>query len=83
MYAVLDQRQAEEVKTRFSTQRTAAAFDRPFLIYQPAGTALFDLSKPRDPQLPPEVITEAFPDAPHCDPPVALQPLVLEAPASQ
>jgi hypothetical protein len=83
VYAVLDQRQAEEVKTRFSTQRTAAAFDRPFLIYQPAGTALFDLSKPRDPQLPPEVITEAFPDAPHCDPPVALQPLVLEAPASQ
>jgi hypothetical protein len=78
VYAVLDRRQAEEVKARFSTQRTAAAFDRPFLIYEPAGTALMDLSELRDPQLPPEVITEAFPDAPHCDPPAPLQPLILK-----
>ena len=78
VYAVLDRRQAEEAKARFSTQRTAAAFDRPFLVYEPAGTALMDLSELRDPLLPPEVITEAFPDAPHCDPPVPLQPLVLK-----
>ena len=83
VYAVLDRRQADEVKARFSTQLTAAAFDHPFLIYEPAGTALFDLSDPRDPPRPPEVITEAFPDGLHCDPPVTLQPLVLEAPASQ
>lgn len=78
VYAVLDRRQAEEAKARFSTQRAAAAFDRPFLIYEPAGTALMDLSELRDPLRPPEVITEAFPDAPHCDPPVSMQPLVLK-----
>jgi hypothetical protein len=77
VYAVLDRRQAEEAKARFSTQRASAAFDRPFLIYEPAGTAVMDLSEPRDPLLPPEVITEAFPDAPHCDGPVPLQRLVL------
>jgi hypothetical protein len=78
VYAVLDRRQADEVKTRFNTQHTATALDRPFLIYEPAGTALFDLSQPRDPALPPEVITEAFPDAPHCDPPLTLLPLVFK-----
>jgi hypothetical protein len=78
VYAVLDRRQAEEAKARFSTQLVSVGFDRPFLIYEPAGTALMDLSEPRDPLLPPEIITEAFPDAPHCDPPVPLQPLVLK-----
>jgi hypothetical protein len=77
VYAVLDRRQADEVKARFTTQHSATALDRPFLIYEPAGTALFDLSQPRDASLPPEVITEAFPDAPHCDPPVELLPLTL------
>ena len=78
VYAVLDRRQADEAKARFSNQRTAAAFDRPFLIYEPAGTALFDLSQPRDPGLPAAVIREPFPDAPHCDPPVPVQPLILK-----
>jgi hypothetical protein len=78
VYAVLDRRQADEVKARFATQHTANALDRPFLIYEPAGTALFDLSQPRHAALPPEVITEAFPDAPHCDPPAALLPLTLK-----
>jgi hypothetical protein len=78
VYAVLDRRQADEAKARFSSQRSAAAFERPFLIYEPAGTALFDLSQPRDPALAAAVITEPFPDAPHCDPPVPLQPLILK-----
>jgi hypothetical protein len=78
VYAVLDRRQAEEAKARFSTQRASVAFDWPFLIYEPAGTAVMDLSEPRDPLLPPEVITEALPDAPHCDPPALLQPLILK-----
>jgi hypothetical protein len=78
VYAVLDRRQADEARARFSSQRTAAAFDRPFLIYEPAGTALFDLSELRDPSLPTAVIREPFPDAPHCDPPVPLQPLILK-----
>jgi 4-amino-4-deoxy-L-arabinose transferase-like glycosyltransferase len=77
VYAVLDRRQADEVKARFSSQRVAATLDRPFLIYEPAGTALFDLSQPRDPALPAAVIAEPFPDAPHCDPPVPLLPLIL------
>jgi 4-amino-4-deoxy-L-arabinose transferase-like glycosyltransferase len=78
VYAVLDRRQADEVKARFSSQRTAAALDQPFLIYEPAGTALFDLSAPRDHAPPAAVITEPFPDAPHCDPPVPLLPLILK-----
>ena len=78
VYAVLDRRQAGEVKARFSSQRVAATLDRPFLIYEPAGTALFDLSQPRDPALPAAVIAEPFPDAPHCDPPVPLLPLILK-----
>ena len=78
VYAVLDRRQADEVRARFSTQRTATALNRPFLIYEPAGTALFDLSQPREPEVPPTVITEPFPDAPHCDPPVPLLPLVFK-----
>ena len=78
VYAVLDRRQAEEVRARFSTQRAATALDRPVLIYEPAGTALFELSQPREPVLPPTVITAPFQDAPHCDPPVPLLPLVLK-----
>jgi len=78
VYAVLDRRQADEVKARFPGQRAAAALDRPFLIYEPAGTALFDLSQPRDPARPAVIITEPFPDAPHCDPPVPLLPLILK-----
>jgi hypothetical protein len=77
VYAVLDGRQADEVRARFSSQRAAAAFDRPFLIYEPAGTGLFDVSQPRDAALAPAVIAEPFPDAPHCDPPVPLRPLAL------
>jgi len=80
VYAVLDGRQADEVRARFPTQRAATALDRPFLIYEPAGTALFDLSRPRDPALTPVVIREPFPDAPHCDPPVPLLPLQLKRP---
>jgi hypothetical protein len=76
VYAVLDRRQADEVKARFSTQYSATALDRPFLIYEPAGTALFDLSQPADPSVSPVVITELFPEAPHCDPPALLQPVV-------
>ena len=48
------------------------------MIYETAGTALFDLSHPPDPALTPAVITDPFPDAPHCDPPVPLLPLVLK-----
>ena len=78
LYAVLDARQAADAKRRFATQRLAAAFDYPFLTYQPAGTSLFDLSAPPDPARRPVVITEAFPDLPGCDPPAPMTPLVLQ-----
>jgi hypothetical protein len=77
VYAVLDARQAAESKQRFATQRTAAAFDHPILVYEPAGTALFDLSEPPDAATPPITITAAFKDEPGCDPPLVPSPLVL------
>jgi hypothetical protein len=77
VYAVLDERQAGECKRRFAGQRTAAAFDRPVLVYEPAGTALFDLSTPPETGSRPIVITRAFADVPGCDPPVPLPPLVV------
>lgn len=76
VYAVLDERQAGECRRRFAGQQTAAAFDRPVLVYEPAGTALFDLSTPPDAGSGPIVITTAFDDVPGCDPPVPLAPLV-------
>jgi hypothetical protein len=75
VYAMLDSRQAAEVKQRFATQRTAAVFDHPFLTYEPAGTSLFDLSALLDPTRPRLLITRAFADRPGCDPPVPLAPL--------
>jgi hypothetical protein len=77
VYAVLDARHAAELKQRFATQRTVAALDHPILVYEPAGTALFDFSEPPDPKERPIVITEAFEDQPGCDPPLPLAPLVL------
>ena len=76
VYAVLDQRQAAECKRRFAGQQTAAAFDHPVLIYEPVGTALFDLSAPPG-MRPPIVISEALPDLPGCDPPVRVPLLML------
>jgi hypothetical protein len=77
VYAVLDEFHAAECKRRFAGQRLAAAFDRPVLVYEPAGTALFDLSTPPDAGNEPIVISKAFDDVPGCDPPFKLPPLVL------
>ena len=76
VYAVLDKRQAAECKRRFAGQQTAAAFDHPDLIYEPAGTGLFDLSTPHVTRSA-IVITETLPDLPGCDPPVRASLLVL------
>jgi hypothetical protein len=77
VYAVLDPRHVAESKQRFATQRTAAAFDHPILVYEPAETGLFDLTEPPDPAKRPVVITEAFKDQPGCDPPLHVPLLVL------
>jgi len=70
VYAVLDERETREAKQRFAGQQRAAAFDRPVLVYAPAGTALFDLSAVPAPSSKPLIITEALPDLPGCDRPV-------------
>jgi hypothetical protein len=69
VYAVLDERETAEAKQRFAGQQRATAFDRPVLVYAPAGTALFDLSAVPSPSSKPLIITDAFPDLPGCDPP--------------
>ena len=81
VYAVLDEREAREARERFAGQRMTSALDRPVLIYQPAGTALFDLSDPLDPSRQPVVVADALPDLSGCDPPVeAPPPLLLSTP---
>jgi hypothetical protein len=71
VYAVLDERETAEAKQRFAGQQRATAFDRPVLVYAPAGTGLFDLSAVPPPSSKPLIITDAFPDLPGCDPPQA------------
>ena len=77
VYAVLDERQAADAKQRFAGQQAAAAFARPLVVYQPAGTALFDLASPPAAGTQPLVIRDAFEDAAGCDPPVPLAPLAI------
>lgn len=78
VYAVLDEREANEARERFAGQRLTSALDRPVLIYQPAGTSLLDLSDPPAASVRPLVIAEAPPDHAACarpaEPP---RPLVL------
>ena len=70
-FALMDAREIEEFKRQFAGQRTLAAFDRPVLVYEPAGVSLVDLSRPPDVGEPrPFRVTEAPPDGPDCVPPV-------------
>jgi hypothetical protein len=77
VYAVLDAREAAEAQARFASQRRATAFERPVLIYEPAATALFDLSNPGE--APAEPLRRAEPpvDAADCHPPVSAGSLVI------
>jgi hypothetical protein len=77
VYAVLDPRHVAECKRRFAGQQLLAALDRPVLVYEPAETALYDLSTPPPAGSKPIVITKPFEDVPGCDPPLPLAPLVL------
>jgi hypothetical protein len=77
VYAVLDPRHVAECRRRFAGQQVLSALDRPVLVYEPAETALFDLSTPPAAGSKPIVITRAFEDVPGCDPPLPLAPLVL------
>jgi hypothetical protein len=72
VYAVVDERERREARDRFADQQAVAAFDRAVLVYEPAGTALYDLTRPPASTKPPIVIEEAQPDLPGCDPPAAV-----------
>ena len=69
VYAVVDERERREASDRFSGQRGARAFDRAVLMYEPAGTGLYDLSRPPDGTKTSVLIKDALPDLPGCDPP--------------
>ncbi len=70
VYAVVDERERREARDRFSGQHGARSFDRAVLMYEPAATGLYDLSRPPDGLKPSVLIKEALPDLPGCDPPV-------------
>lgn len=46
VYAVLDPNHREQWLRRFAGKATLAALDRPVFIYEPASTALDDLTTP-------------------------------------
>ncbi len=77
VYAVLDPNHREQCLRRFAGQATLAALDRPVFIYEPANTALYDLTTPP----PPEqsfILYDRDPGGrPPCDPPVDSTPIVL------
>ena len=77
VYAVLDPNHREQCLRRFAGQATLAALDRPVFIYEPASTALYDLTTPP----PPEqsfILYDRDPGGrPPCDPPVESTPIVL------
>jgi dolichyl-phosphate-mannose-protein mannosyltransferase len=77
VYAVLDPNHREQCRRRFAGQATLAALDRPVFVYEPARTALYDLTTPP----PPEqsfILYEQDPGGrPSCDPPVDSTPIVL------
>lgn len=77
VYAVLDPNHREQCLRRFAGQATLAALDRPVFVYDPARTALYDLTTPP----PPEqsfILYDRDPGGrPACDPPVDPTPIVL------
>jgi hypothetical protein len=77
VYAALDPNHREQCLRRFAGQATLAALDRPVFIYEPANTALYDLTTPP----PPEqsfILYDRDPGGrPACDPPVDSTPIVL------
>jgi hypothetical protein len=77
VYAVLDPNHREQCLRRFAGQATLAALDRPVFVYDPARTALYDLTTPP----PPEqsfILYDRDPGGrPPCDPPVDSTPIVL------
>ncbi len=77
VYAVLDPNHREQCVRRFAGQAALAALDRPVFIYDPARTALYDLTTPPPPQQS-FILYDRDPGGrPPCDPPVESTPIVL------
>jgi hypothetical protein len=77
VYAVLDPNHREQCLRRFAGQATVAALDRPVFVYDPARTALYDLTTPPSPEQS-FILYDRDPGGrPPCDPPVDPTPIVL------
>jgi dolichyl-phosphate-mannose-protein mannosyltransferase len=77
VYAVLDPNHREQCLRRFAGQATLTALDRPVFVYEPARTALYDLTTPPPPQQS-FILYDRDPGGrPACDPPVDSTPIVL------
>jgi hypothetical protein len=77
VYAVLDPNHLEQCRRRFAGQATLAGFDRPVFLYEPASTALYDLTRPPPPEQPLILYKQDPGGRPPCDPPVDPTPIVL------
>jgi hypothetical protein len=77
VYAVLDPNHREQCLRRFAGQATLTALDRPVFIYEPARTALYDLTTPPPPEQSFILYDREPGGRPPCDPPVESTPIVL------
>jgi dolichyl-phosphate-mannose-protein mannosyltransferase len=77
VYAVLDPNHVAQCRRRFEGQSTLAALDHPVFLYEPARTALYDLTTPPAPERPLILYEEDPGGRPPCDPPVDSTPIVL------
>jgi dolichyl-phosphate-mannose-protein mannosyltransferase len=77
VYAVLDPNHLEQCRRRFAGQATLAALEHPVFLYEPARTALYDLTTPPPPDQSLILYAEDPGGRPPCDPPVDSTPIVL------
>jgi len=77
VYAVLDPNHREQCLRRFAGQAALAALDRPVFIFEPARTALYDLTTPPPAEQSFILYGEDPGGRPPCDPPINSTPIVL------
>ena len=76
-YAVLDPAHTEQFRRRFAGQTSLAALDRPVFLYEPARTALFDLTTPPGPAQSLILYQRDPGGRAACDPPADPTPIIL------
>ena len=77
VYAVLDPNHLEQCRRRFAGQATLVALEHPVFLYEPARTALYDLTTPRTPDQSLIVYAQDPGGRAPCDPPVDSTPIAL------